>query len=481
MAYADDDLGNVVLTGKQVTINTTTDLSPQVGLNIDAHNYTTVGQYGATFLNYVKHGALDNFQNDCAETAITRWEDIPYGNAWGKWEVTTSPLPYGSGLPTAPANVQGFGMISREINPQNRTQSTGFVPESRLNNNWVGGYQFVAETQDFTGLLGNVRPGHDLYFATSVSHSPFTSTMPGGHAQWNCGHLISPNAIAPGGYGYFMTAYRPFVTGVTIASGGSGYAPGDVLTFNSGLDQTKNWDAQVRVLTVNGSGALATIDFIFAGSYQTTPSGPMSVTGGSGSGATLNFTMSSASAERPKSAFFVGGEIESVIDGCHDTAGHLKVTRALIRSSHNQPIIAARNAANTDDVALLRSNASDRLELVGREVITPTNYTPTFSAEDGTISSCTVTSARYSKINGRVSFDVTFTPTAGSSVILRMGVPTTAAENATLIGFGHSDGKSFIGTVTTGNGYARLLGVDASATQFQGGQYYTFSGSYEVA
>lgn len=77
-----------------------------------------------------------------------------------------------------------------------------------------------------------------------------------------------------------------------IVSGGTGYTANDILTVSGG---TFAIAAQIKVLTVSG-GVVATAQMETEGSYSAPPTGTLSVTGGTGSGATFTLT-------------FVGGSI----------------------------------------------------------------------------------------------------------------------------------------------------------------------------
>lgn len=72
----------------------------------------------------------------------------------------------------------------------------------------------------------------------------------------------------------------------TFAAAGSGYAANDVLTLTGGTSTTST---QVTVDTVDGSGHILTAHISRVGSYTVLPTGPVAVTGGTGTGAT--FTM----------------------------------------------------------------------------------------------------------------------------------------------------------------------------------------------
>jgi len=122
------------------------------------------------------------------------------------------------------------------------------------------------------------------------------------------------------GAGVFPTVFRkPLLSGVekqnyqasgvTIASGGSGYSPGDVLVVDGGIGTIRT---ELTVVTVDGAGTITAVEITNAGEYTTTPTNPCTadydygpetytlyldmlggeyeVIGGGGVGATFNLT-----------------------------------------------------------------------------------------------------------------------------------------------------------------------------------------------
>ena len=77
---------------------------------------------------------------------------------------------------------------------------------------------------------------------------------------------------------------------IALSSGGSGYTVGDVLTASGG---TADQALTLRVLTVN-SGVILTFAVDRGGLYTVTPGASVSVTGGTGSGATFSVNWTSA-------------------------------------------------------------------------------------------------------------------------------------------------------------------------------------------
>lgn len=73
---------------------------------------------------------------------------------------------------------------------------------------------------------------------------------------------------------------------VTIQTGGTGYAVGNILTVAGG---TRVWPVQLLVTSVS-SGVVTGVSFYNRGNYSVTPANPVSVTGGAGSNATFVLT-----------------------------------------------------------------------------------------------------------------------------------------------------------------------------------------------
>lgn len=96
---------------------------------------------------------------------------------------------------------------------------------------------------------------------------------------------VSP-PTTPGGYVAQISASMEQAA-VTIAGGGTGYVAGDILTVVGGTASTT---AQFQVTGISG-GVITTINPVYTyGRYSVLPTNPVSVTGGSGTGATFNIT-----------------------------------------------------------------------------------------------------------------------------------------------------------------------------------------------
>lgn len=72
---------------------------------------------------------------------------------------------------------------------------------------------------------------------------------------------------------------------ITVTNGGSGYTVNDVLTFVGGTGS-----AESVTVTAVSAGVITAVTFRFTGQYTVVPTNPVSVTGGTGSGATFTCT-----------------------------------------------------------------------------------------------------------------------------------------------------------------------------------------------
>jgi len=76
-------------------------------------------------------------------------------------------------------------------------------------------------------------------------------------------------------------------TAVTIGTAGTGYTAGDTLSVSDGFNTIP---VELTVGTVDGGGGVTSMSISNAGDYTQIPTNPVSVTGGSGLGATFNVT-----------------------------------------------------------------------------------------------------------------------------------------------------------------------------------------------
>lgn len=100
--------------------------------------------------------------------------------------------------------------------------------------------------------------------------------------------ILYPNHHDLHNYGISVNSWTTAnnqMSAAAINAGGTGYSVGDVLTIAGGTGTA----AKLYVLAVSG-GAVTSVALNTAGDYSAAPSNPVSVTGGTGSGATFNLT-----------------------------------------------------------------------------------------------------------------------------------------------------------------------------------------------
>lgn len=112
-------------------------------------------------------------------------------------------------------------------------------------------------------------------------------------------------------YGAYSGGYTPTITIAAPPSGGqqataavsemtlngygstftgSGYAVNDILSYTGGT-AAPSGTLTFKVTSVNGSGLITGLTYHSGGFYYTTPSDPVTLTGGSGTGATVSGTV----------------------------------------------------------------------------------------------------------------------------------------------------------------------------------------------
>ena len=114
---------------------------------------------------------------------------------------------------------------------------------------------------------------------TSVSAGVITGALPLDTGNYS---VIPTNPVSvTGGTGSSATF------NLTLNAGGSGYVVNDVLTASGG---TASSAATYKVTQVDGSGVIQAITLVSGGSYTAIPASPVTMTGGTGTSATLNLT-----------------------------------------------------------------------------------------------------------------------------------------------------------------------------------------------
>jgi hypothetical protein len=135
--------------------------------------------------------AYPSSQFDSVTETVGRWDDIRDGFALTRFDITMTPLPYGSGLLNAPGDEQKLAMTCFEFNPTNRTGCYNpHQHEQRLVRNSINGLRAVPETQDFTSTLGNTRVGMHCFSALSLAPSSFVKNFDSRPVEFDAGNIV---------------------------------------------------------------------------------------------------------------------------------------------------------------------------------------------------------------------------------------------------------------------------------------------------
>jgi len=183
-----------------------------------------------------------------------------------------------------------------------------------------------------TGAL-NLAPGSSgVNISNGTTVTAITRTNAGSGYTGIPAVAISAPTTAGGVQATATVAMEPNT--ITIASGGTGYTLNDVLTFVGGTIGSQS--TQVTVTGVSG-GVITSVNQTRFGRYTGLPTNPISVTGGTGSGATFNcvyviapdFTITNAGSgyvEQPTVTFSGGGGSGAA---AYATVGSTPVVRTL--------------------------------------------------------------------------------------------------------------------------------------------------------
>ncbi|MDW3568239.1 MULTISPECIES: SGNH/GDSL hydrolase family protein [Enterobacter cloacae complex] len=138
------------------------------------------------------------------------------------------------------------------------------------------------------------------------------------------------------------------VSGVTIAAGGAGYVSGETLTVSGGVFAAV---AKLKITAVDANGTITAVAVDTAGVYSTVPVNPVSVTGGTGTGATFTLTWNASVARsmggvtwgRTDAAFkFIGYSPKDVASGYRGNTSWGVDTQAIIEFVSDAPALDFR-------------------------------------------------------------------------------------------------------------------------------------------
>jgi microcystin-dependent protein len=100
-------------------------------------------------------------------------------------------------------------------------------------------------------------------------------------------------------------------TAIAISAAGTSYTPGDTLTVLGG---TSSFPTTITVNSVSG-GVVTGVSIATAGLYTVNPGNPVSVTGGTGTGATFNLTLTTANTTTSMASTSIGATLTGFISG----------------------------------------------------------------------------------------------------------------------------------------------------------------------
>jgi hypothetical protein len=164
--------------------------------------------------------------------------------------------------------------------------STVDITGGQINNTVIGNNTpaagtfttLTSNTQTNLSSIVNIRNGGTVTAVTLTSSGNNYTSIP------SC--AISAPTTAGGVQAAVTIVMFSGQVGVTVASGGTGYTVGDTLTVIGGTFTTQ---ATYTVATVSG-GVVLTVTRTAGAGYSVLPTNPVSTTGGTGTGATLNLT-----------------------------------------------------------------------------------------------------------------------------------------------------------------------------------------------
>lgn len=186
-------------------------------------------------------------------------------------------------------------ITSQPGTPENTSPGTNLWTPGQPAPPWAYEYQYPVDCLSARYVIPSTQTG----FAGGV---PITTAVTGGASSWWWGQPVR--------FKVQTDAFYP-VTAAAVAAGGSGYAVDDIITLAAGNSASPpiGAPAQLRVLTLGGGGAVATVEVVnviagsaipHGGSYfapQTNPVSQGSSTG-AGTGATFNLTYGAKGSQR---------------------------------------------------------------------------------------------------------------------------------------------------------------------------------------
>lgn len=347
-----------------------------------------------------------------------------------------------------------------------RFTTTGTLPTGLATNTTYWTINRSATTCRLATSLANAQAGTAISFTNAGTGTHRIQVQDQNHARTYNGLLFEPNSIARGGYGAFASGFkRHYVSISAINNGGTGYTVGDLLTFNSGLPSSDNTNTVVKVTAVSG-GVITAAEIYYAGHYNGTPTFPVAVTGGTGSGATFTAVAAVEANERPSAALGISQRWTYGVDMTPSTSARYgSFTSGAMRIPNGSTNgIVARNAAGSADVPVVLLNSSNNIQVGNSStvIIDPTNNRlgvgTTAPSEALDVVGSAATTARVRTTSGIPTVLIQSAQAAGSVApttrFNRLGAGNTATPNNEVIGEIRWDGLS------TTPGYAEFAKID---------------------
>lgn len=349
-----------------------------------------------------------------------------------------------------------------------RFTTTGTLPTGLATNTTYWTINRSATTCRLATSLANAQAGTAISFTNAGTGTHRIQVQDQNHARTYNGLLLEPNSIARGGYGAFASGFkRHYVSISAINNGGTGYTVGDLLTFNSGLPSSDNTNTVVKVTAVSG-GVITAAEIYYAGHYNGTPTFPVGVTGGTGSGATFTAVAAVEANERPSAALGISQRWAYGVDMTPSTSARYgSFTSGAMRIPNGSTNgIVARNAAGSADVPVVLLNSSNNIQVGNSStvIIDPTNNRlgigTTAPSEALDVVGSAATTARVRTTSGIPAVLIQSAQAAGSVApatrFNRLGAGNTATPNNEIIGEIRWDGLS------TTPGYAEFAKIEAA-------------------
>jgi hypothetical protein len=289
-----------------------------------------------------------------------------------------------------------------------------------------------------------------------------------------------------------------FISTVSIVGGGTGYTAGDVLTVSGGTFTTQ---AQLTVSTVS-SGVITAVTVSNAGVYSILTTNPISVTGGTGSGATFNVTAwglssggfvisnsGSGYVEQPTITFSGGGGSAAA---AYATVGSIPTLKTL--GSALSVFTPSGEAFRVSDIGVASSTwietqggsstarlfagaaaGSVELRLSSRGTSANNFYTNAFAQQQFSIAH-TASAVNYVQVTGAATGGTPTISAQGSDLAIPLNFQTKGAgifrfrngsNQTAFTAYALSGAANFVGIQSSVAGVAPILGAEGTDTDIQ--------------